>query len=95
MKVKVLGKPECAPCKSTKHKVQNLIKKNKWEEAVAFEFVDVETEEGEVQREFYEMDQIPCLVVEDDDGDIVHQSEKDDVPNSDEIKKIIKEVLGD
>jgi len=96
MKIKVIGKQGCAPCKATKNKVQNILNKNDWNDKIEFEFVDVETEEGEVQKDFYEIDNIPCLVIENDEEDIVHQSEEiDNIPKSDEIKSIIKEMLGD
>ena len=69
MKFEVYGKPGCAKCISTKAKLQHLLHKADAEASVAMAFVDVDTIEGMAEGAFYDVAEIPTVILRSDAGE--------------------------
>jgi glutaredoxin len=69
MKFEVYGKPGCAKCMSTKAKLQHLLHKADAEASIPMAFVDVDTIEGMAEGAFYDVTEIPTVILRSDAGE--------------------------
>lgn len=63
MKFEVYGKQGCAKCLSTKEKLHHLVRKADAEASVAMAFVDMDTIEGLAEGAFYDVSEIPTVIL--------------------------------
>lgn len=84
MEVHVFGTQECGKCKSTRHKVEHLIRKFGLESKVRLAFFDMETVDGRAEGAFYDVSNIPTTIIRHDGCDLARWDGK--VPDSAELK---------
>jgi thiol-disulfide isomerase/thioredoxin len=67
MYIEVYGKKECGLCDSAKKKINRLLHKWEMNEEVELVFRDMETVEGAAEGDFYDVFDIPTVLVKDGD----------------------------
>lgn len=63
MVIEVYGKRDCGLCKSAKRKLEHLLKKWQLDSNVGVKFLDVETEYGAAEGDFYDVFEIPSILL--------------------------------
>ena len=89
--LKIIGKQDCVPCNSAKKKWNLYLEKWNMKEKVDFMFLDVDTDEGKAEAEFYEVDDVPFTTIEYDDEPI--KSWKDKIVEKSEVRKVLDNLL--
>jgi hypothetical protein len=68
MRFEVFGKTNCAKCQSTKKKLEHLTVKAGVRDAVDLTFVDMETVDGLADGAFYDVGEVPTVIVRSPEG---------------------------
>ena len=63
MEILVFGKPDCARCQTTKHKIDHIMKRHKLDAAVQVNFADLSTEDGLAEALFKDVREVPTTVI--------------------------------
>jgi hypothetical protein len=71
MRFEVYGKQGCDLCKSAHTKLTLFLDKHCVGQGVALNFVDVETEEGAAEGDFYDVFHIPTVLLLKDDAQVL------------------------
>ena len=88
-RIAVFGKQSCAKCKTTKNKLSHYMALWQVDHQIQFTFHDLETLDGRAEGAFYDVNQIPLTVVESEGRPLARWDGV--VPNSDALRKAIKE----
>jgi len=70
MKLEIYGKKDCRLCESAKKKLNHFLNKWRCQDSVTLSFVDVETEYGAAEGDFYDVFEIPSVLLRDDAGHV-------------------------
>lgn len=68
MRVEIYGKQGCTLCKSACKKVEHFLAQKGLEDGVQVKFMDMETEEGAAEGDFFDVFQIPTVLLIEDEG---------------------------
>lgn len=71
MIVEIYGKQECEICKSAARKIAHFLKQWAVEDEVTVTFMDVETERGAAESDFFDVFEIPSVLLKSDADDVV------------------------
>jgi thiol-disulfide isomerase/thioredoxin len=63
MRIEVYGKQGCSLCKSAMKKVEFFLDKNAASQGVELRFMDVETEHGAAEGDFFDVFEIPTVLL--------------------------------
>ena len=88
MVIQIYGKEGCKLCKSAKKKVSVLLDRWSVDEDVKLSFMDVETEYGAAEADFFDVFEIPTVLLkkEEDDMDVIARWDEQAPPSS-ELKQ--------
>ena len=86
MIIEIYGKQDCALCASAKRKVAHLLNKWQMKGAVEVVFRDMETIEGAAQGDFFDVFEVPTVLLK-QDGDFVVARWDGKAPPSDELQQ--------
>lgn len=76
MKVLIFGIPDCPLCKGARAKLEHFLKKWNCGERVKLIYYDMETVEGLAEAGYYEVSQVPTIVIEEDDRELIRWVKK-------------------
>ena len=93
MVVEVYGKQDCQLCKSVSRKMGHFLAKWGLHESVKSSFMDMETEYGAAEGDFYEVFRIPSVLVKDQDERIMARWDGC-APPSKELRTTLSAELG-
>jgi hypothetical protein len=85
MRIEVYGKQECGLCKSATRKVTLFLDKNDLGEQVPISFMDVETENGAAEGDFYDVFEIPSVLLLSDEDRVLARWETKP-PSSEDLR---------
>jgi glutaredoxin len=88
MQVKVFGIPTCSVCKSAREKLGYFIRKWGRGDQIPLTYYDLETVEGLAEGAYYEVWQVPTVVIEDEEGEVTRWVKK--VPLSREFEPLLR-----
>ncbi|MFO8006295.1 MAG: hypothetical protein R6V05_01010 [Candidatus Brocadiia bacterium] len=89
MIVEIYGKQDCALCASAKRKVSHLLTKWGMADKVELVFHDMETEHGAAEGDFYDVFEIPSVLVKPkEDPDRVIGRWEGKAPPSGELRRL-------
>ena len=88
MRVEVFGKQGCDLCKSAIRKLTHLVEQWNITTAVPISLVDVETEDGAARGDFYDVFDVPTVLLLKDDQQVLARWDKQ-APHSEELKKLL------
>ncbi len=71
MIIEIYGKQDCSLCESAKKKVGLLLRRWQMEEAVEVVFQDVETENGAAEGDFFDVFEIPTVLLKEDVDEVL------------------------
>ncbi len=71
MIIEIYGKQNCSLCESAKRKVSHLLSKWQVEGQVQVVFHDMETVDGAAEGDFYDVFQIPSVLLKGDGDDVL------------------------
>ncbi len=71
MIIEIYGKQDCKLCESAKKKVAHFLKKWELSESVRVVFQDMETEEGAAEGDFFDVFDIPSVLLKQDRNAVV------------------------
>ena len=71
MRIEVYGKQGCGLCKSAMKKIDHFLGKQGLGDGVEVEFMDMETEEGAAEGDFFDVFHIPTVLLMEDGGGLV------------------------
>ena len=86
MIIEVYGKPDCGLCKSANRKIAHLLQKWSLDGAVQVVFRDMETVEGAAEGDYFDVHQIPTVLLM-QDGEHVLARWDGQAPPSDELRR--------
>jgi hypothetical protein len=86
MIIEIYGKQGCALCESAKKKIAHFLKQ--WDQAgkVQVVFHDMETIEGAAEGDFFDVFDIPSVLLKDQDNEVLARWDGQ-APPSDELQK--------
>jgi thiol-disulfide isomerase/thioredoxin len=73
-KVFIFGKPTCSVCKDTRAKIEYFKKKEQFDAQI--EYYDMETVDGLTEGAYYEVSDIPTVIVLDEKNELVRWVKK-------------------
>lgn len=73
MKIEVYGKQGCSLCKSAMKKIDVFMTKNDVPEDTVVGFMDLETEHGAAEGDFFDVFEIPTVLLLRDDSDVIRR----------------------
>ena len=71
MRLEVYGKQGCDLCRSAHKKLTLFLEKHSVGEGVALNFVDMETEEGAAEGDFFDVFNVPTVLLLKDDAEVL------------------------
>jgi len=86
MIIEIYGKQDCALCESAKRKVEHLLNKWQMKGAVQVVFHDVETIEGAAQGDFFDVFEVPTVLLKQNADSVVARWDGK-APPSDELQQ--------
>ncbi len=86
MIIEIYGKQDCELCESAKKKVAHFLEKWRMNDAVQVVFHDMETVEGAAQGDFFDVFEVPTVLLK-QDADSVLARWDGQVPPSDELQR--------
>ncbi|MHC4789698.1 MAG: hypothetical protein ACYS8K_10925 [Planctomycetota bacterium] len=86
MILEIFGKQDCQLCESAKRKVDHCLTKWQMKDAVRVVFQDIETEGGAAEGDFFDVFQIPSVLLK-RDGDSVMARWDGQAPRSEELRR--------
>jgi thioredoxin-like negative regulator of GroEL len=89
LKIQVFGKPNCAKCKTTKHKLEHFLSHWELDHSVQLVFHDMETVDGRAEGAFYDVNQIPLTIIEKEGREVARWD--GDIPNSQSVRLVLEE----
>ncbi|MEW6685871.1 MAG: hypothetical protein AB1393_06660 [Candidatus Edwardsbacteria bacterium] len=84
MQIKIFGKNTCPVCKQTKDKFEYFLKHWGYEGKIPLHYYNLDTVEGLAEGAYYEVSEIPTIVLEDQEKEITRWTKKP--PVSTELK---------
>lgn len=88
MQVKIFGIPSCSVCKGAREKMTYFLKKWGRENQIPLNYYDLETTDGMAEGAYYEVWQVPTVVIEDDEEEVMRWVKK--VPLSREFEPLLR-----
>jgi hypothetical protein len=86
MIIEIYGKQECKLCKSAKKKVTHFLSKWEMQEQVDLVFQDMETEDGAAEGDFFDVFEIPSVLLKEDADRVVARWDGQ-APPSNELRR--------
>lgn len=71
MIIEIYGKQDCGVCDSAKRKINHFLKKWEMEGAVEVVFQDMETEHGAAEGDYFDVFEIPSVLLKEDQDRVV------------------------
>ena len=87
-KINVFGKHTCAKCKTTRNKLTHFLSDWQMDHAVQLVFHDLDTLDGRAEGAFYDVNQIPATVIEQDGRQVARWDGA--VPNSQAVHLVLQ-----
>jgi len=88
MRIEIYGKQGCELCKSAQKKVAHFLQQWQAASEVSMVFMDVETEQGAAESDYFDVFQIPTVLVLKDDGHLAARWDGE-APPSQELKRVV------
>ncbi len=82
MIIEIYGKQECKLCESAKKKVTHFLSKWEMKEQVDLVFQDMETEHGAAEGDFFDVFEIPSVLLKEDADRVVARWDGQAPPSS-------------
>ena len=87
MIIEVYGKQECTLCGSTRRKIEHFLSKWAFGRQVQLVFLDMDTEHGAAEADFFEVFEVPTVLLKERESDAEVLARWDQKPPpSDELK---------
>lgn len=86
MKIEIYGKESCSLCQSAKKKIGHFLRKWEVGESVEIVFQDMETVDGAADGDFYDVFDIPSVLLKEEDEQVVARWDGQ-APPSGELEK--------
>lgn len=86
MIIEIYGKQECKLCESAKKKVTHFLSKWEMQEQVDLVFQDMETEDGAAEGDFFDIFEIPSVLLKEDADRVVARWDGQ-APPSNELRR--------
>ena len=71
MRIEVYGKQDCRLCESAKKKIEHFLGRWDVKDSVELAFMDIETESGAAEADFFDVFEIPTVLVLKNNGELL------------------------
>jgi len=88
MRIEVYGRQSCTLCQSAKRKIQYLLRRWNVEATVQTVFIDMDTEAGAAEADFFDVFNIPTVLFLNDTGSVIVRWDGK-APPSDELQALV------